>query len=133
MFVRKGKKIYATVFFLVFLMIGTTDILFAVDSIPAIMGISQNPFVVITSNVFAVLGLTSLFFALKGFMGMFYYLKHGVSFILFFIGLKMVAGIYKPVEEWFGERSWVSLVVILTTLVITILLSLGKPSKETRQ
>ena len=98
--------------------------LFAIDSIPAIMGISREPFVVMTSNIFAVLGLNSLFFAIRGVMGMFKFLKHGVSLILFLIGAKMVAGIYSPIEEWFSERSYLSLVTIVAVLAISILASI---------
>lgn len=86
--VRHDDRWCVTPLFLVFLVIGSTDVLFALDSIPAIMGISQDPFVVLTSNVFAVLGLNSLFFALRGILGMFKFLKHGVSVILLFIGEK---------------------------------------------
>ncbi len=118
-----GKR-YITPLFLVFLVIGSTDVLFAIDSIPAIMGISRDPFVVMTSNVFAVLGLNSLFFAIRGVMGMFKFLKHGVSIILFFIGGKMLAGLYHPIEEWFSARSYVSLVVILGVLAASILISI---------
>lgn len=122
-FIRKNNKRYATNLFLVFILIGSTDVIFAIDSIPAVMGITQDPFVVITSNIFALMGLISLFFAVKGIMQLFHFLKYGVSFLLFFIGLKMLAGIYHPVEDWFKRNSWVSLVVIAATLVITILLS----------
>lgn len=122
--IRHEGRWYITPLFLVFLVIGSTDVLFAIDSIPAIMGISQNPFVVLTSNVFAVLGLNSLFFALRGVMGMFQFLQHGVSLILFFIGAKMLAGIHPPVERWFKEHTFVSLLVIGTILVVSIVLSL---------
>lgn len=121
---RRDGRWFITPLFLVFLVIGSTDVLFAIDSIPAIMGISRDPFVVLTSNVFAVLGLNSLFFALRGIMGLFRYLKHGVSFILFFIGAKMIAGAYPPVEEWFKDRTWVSLLVIGVVLAVSIVLSL---------
>ncbi len=121
--VRREGRFCVTPLFLVFLVIGSTDVLFAVDSIPAIMGISQDPFVVLTSNVFAVLGLNSLFFALRGIMGMFQFLKHGVSLILFFIGAKMIAGMHHPVEEWFKEHTFVSLLVIVTVLAVSIVLS----------
>lgn len=130
---RHDGKLYITPLFLVFLVIGSTDVLFAVDSIPAIMGISQDPFVVLTSNVFAVLGLNSLFFAIRGVMGLFKFLKHGVSLILFFIGAKMVAGFYAPIEEWFKERTYVSLLVILAVLTISILLSLWHDRKSARR
>lgn len=123
LFSRVGGKLHVTRMFLVFLVIGSTDVLFAIDSIPAIMGISRDPFVVITSNIFAVLGLVSLYFAIKGVMKLFRFLKIGVSLILLFIGLKMVAGIYNPLEEWFKHNSWVSLVVIVTILVVSIVMS----------
>ncbi len=122
--VKVGGRWFITPLFLVFLVIGSTDVLFAVDSIPAIMGISQDPFVVVTSNVFAVLGLNSLFFALRGIMGMFKFLQHGVSFILFFIGAKMIAGGWPPVENWFKQNTFFSLMFIVTVLVLSIVLSL---------
>lgn len=123
LFTTVGGRWHITPLFLVFLVIGSTDVLFALDSIPAIMGISQDPFVVLTSNVFAVLGLNSLFFALRGVMGMFKFLKHGVSLILFFIGAKMVAGVFTPVEHWFKVHSSVSLLVIGMILATSIVLS----------
>lgn len=89
-FQRKNGKLFVTTLFLIFILIGTTDIVFALDSIPAILGITQNPFIVITSNVFAVLGLISLFFALEGIMHMFRFLKSGVALILLFVGIKML-------------------------------------------
>ena len=121
--IRHEGRWYFTPLFLVFLVIGSTDVLFALDSIPAIMGISRDPFVVLTSNIFAVLGLNSLFFALRGIMGMFKFLKHGVSLILFFIGSKMLAGAYHPIEAWFKDNAFVSLLVIATVLVVSIVLS----------
>ncbi len=124
LFTRHNGLLCVTPLFLVFLVIGSTDVLFALDSIPAIMGITQDPFVVLTSNVFAVLGLNSLFFALRGIMGMFKFLKHGVSLILFFIGAKMLAGIYHPVELWFKSHSSVSLLVIGALLGGSILFSI---------
>lgn len=132
LFTRHEDRLHITPLFLVFLVIGSTDVLFAIDSIPAIMGISQDPFVVITSNVFAVLGLNSLFFAIRGIMGLFKFLKHGVSLILFFIGGKMVAGAYEPIDAWFKERSYVSLVVIGVVLVGSILLSVWHDRHERR-
>ncbi|MEI6033781.1 MAG: TerC/Alx family metal homeostasis membrane protein [Verrucomicrobiae bacterium] len=122
--IRYEGRWFVTPLFLVFLVIGSTDILFALDSIPAIMGISQDPFVVLTSNVFAVLGLNSLFFALRGIMGMFKFLKHGVSAILLFIGAKMIAGAYPPVEEWFKEHSFFPLLAIGLILGASIALSI---------
>ena len=133
LFTRHEGRWRITPLFLVFLVIGGTDVLFAIDSIPAIVGISQDPFVILTSNIFAVLGLNSLFFAIRGVMGLFRFLKHGVSIILFFIGAKMIAGFHHPIEEWFKQRTWVSLAVIGLVLIASILLSVwherGHPSK----
>jgi tellurite resistance protein TerC len=139
LFARYEGKLFITPFFLVFVVIGSTDVLFAVDSIPAIMGISQDFFVVLTSNVFAVLGLNSLFFAIRGIMGMFRFLKHGVSIILFFIGGKMlVPGIGKGLillgahavgeklegtEQWFKVHTSASLLVIGIVLLMSIVMS----------
>lgn len=134
-------KWHITSIFLVFLVIGSTDVLFAVDSIPAIIGVikegssqvlapREEDFLAITSNVFAVMGLVSLFFALKGIMGMFRFLKHGVSFILFFIGAKMLLSSVHAVEEFFSDHTWVSLVVILSTLAFSILLSMVIAEKK---
>jgi len=119
-----------TPLFLVFLVIGSTDVLFAIDSIPAIMGISQDPFVVLTSNIFAVLGLNSLFFAIRGVMTLFKFLKHGVSVILFFIGAKMIAGIHHPIDDWFKAHTSVSLLVIGTVLAVSIILSIWHKRSE---
>ncbi len=140
-FTRHHGKLHITAIFLVFLVIGSTDVLFAVDSIPAIIGVikegtasvltsSEEDFIAITSNVFAVMGLVSLFFALKGIIGMFRFLKHGVSFILFFIGAKMILGAIGPVGQFFSSHSWVSLVIILATLVLSILLSIFIADKK---
>lgn len=135
-----GKR-HITMFMLVFLVIGSTDVLFAVDSIPAIIGViadgasgiltgEEENFIAITSNVFAVMGLVSLFFALKGIMGLFRYLKQGVSCILLFIALKMLFSWYKPVEELFKSHSWISLAVIIGTLCLSILLSIAIKEKD---
>jgi tellurite resistance protein TerC len=141
-FMRKIKgKWHITAMFLVFLVIGSTDVLFAVDSIPAIIGVikegssqiltpQEEDFIAITSNVFAVMGLISLFFALKGIMGMFRFLKHGVSFILLFIGCKMLLTSIPAVEKFFSAHSWVSLLVIIGTLAVSILLSLVIAEKK---
>ena len=134
-FTQINGKIHLTNIFLALLVIGSTDILFAVDSIPAIIGVikeginnvltlSEENFLAISSNVFAVMGLISLFFALKGIMGMFRYLKTGVSFILLFIGMKMLLSSVHSVGEFFAHHSWVSLAVIIGTLIISILLSM---------
>jgi tellurite resistance protein TerC len=136
-----GKR-HITMVALVFLVIGSTDVLFAVDSIPAIIGVisdgasniltsAEENFIAITSNVFAVMGLVSLFFALKGIIGLFRYLKQGVSFILLFIALKMLFSWYEPVEHLFKSNSWISLTVIIGTLIVSILLSIAIKEKET--
>jgi tellurite resistance protein TerC len=89
-FVKTGGKRYGTLLFVVLIVIETTDLLFAVDSIPAIFAITQDSFIIYTSNVFAILGLRSLYFALAGVMDLFYYLRHGLAVILMFVGVKML-------------------------------------------
>ena len=127
--------------FLTLLIIGTTDIIFALDSIPAIIGVimegdgraltgSQEQYLALTSNVCAVMGLISLFFALRHTITMFRFLKYGISFILFFIGVKMLMGSVPTVSDFFSRNSWFSLVVILGTLLIAILLSKIIPEKQ---
>lgn len=133
-FTKINGKRHITVIFLCLLVIGSTDVLFAIDSIPAIIGVinegakgiltvDEENFLAISSNVFAVMGLVSLFFALKGIMGMFRFLKHGVCIILFFIGAKMLLGWYEPISHFFHQYSWVSLAVIVCTLLFSIILS----------
>ncbi|MBP8903336.1 MAG: TerC/Alx family metal homeostasis membrane protein [Paludibacteraceae bacterium] len=140
-FTKHDGTTFITMNLLVLLVIGSTDVLFAVDSIPAIIGVikegasgvltlSEENFLAITSNVFAVMGLISLFFALKGIMGMFRFLKHGVSFILFFIGAKMLLGFFHPIAAFFASHSWLSLVVIISTLTLSILLSIVISDKK---
>jgi tellurite resistance protein TerC len=95
-FIRKDAKLWATPLFLVLVVVETTDVIFAIDSIPAIFAITLDPFIVYTSNVFAILGLRALFFLLAGVMEMFQYLRVGLSFVLCFVGSKMlVADVYK--------------------------------------
>ncbi|MBK6774006.1 MAG: TerC family protein [Ignavibacteria bacterium] len=110
--VKEGKR-YATPLFLVLLLVETTDLIFAVDSIPAIFAISKDPFIVFTSNAFAILGLRSLYFALAGVIHKFYYLKAGLSVILVFVGIKMLLiDIYKiPIGISLG---FIALVVIIS-------------------
>lgn len=116
-FVRIGGQLSATPLFLVVIMIEATDLIFAVDSIPAILAISEDPFIVYTSNVFAILGLRSLYFALSGIEKYFQYLKYGLAVILVFVGAKMclMDFIKIPVE--------VSLIVIVFVLGISMLAS----------
>ncbi len=95
-FVMHEGKRHATALFMVLLVIEATDIVFAVDSIPAVFAVTPDPFIVYTSNIFAILGLRSLFFALAGVMGRFHYLKVGLALVLAFVGVKMlIAGFYK--------------------------------------
>jgi hypothetical protein len=116
-FVRRDGRLYATLLTLVLVVVETTDVIFAVDSIPAIFAITQDPFIVYTSNVFAILGLRALYFMLAGVMAMFVYLKVGLSFVLCFVGAKMMlVDIYKiPIGA--------SLLVIGGVLLISIALS----------
>jgi len=89
-FIKTNGKRYGTLLFIALIVIETTDLLFAVDSIPAIFAITQDSFIIYTSNVFAILGLRSLYFALAGIIDLFFYLRHGLSVVLTFIGLKML-------------------------------------------
>jgi len=91
MFVRRAGRWFATPLFVVLLVIESTDILFALDSIPAVLAITRDPFIVYSSNAFAILGLRALYFALAGVMKMFHHLHYGLSAILVFIGAKMLA------------------------------------------
>jgi tellurite resistance protein TerC len=119
---RHDGRLAITSLFLVVLVIGSTDVLFAMDSIPAITGISQDRFVVVTSNAFAVLGLNSLFFAVRGVAR----LKFGISVVLFFIGAKMLASVVAPVDAWFVQRPWLPLLFI----VVVLAMSLGRDDKR---
>lgn len=84
----------ATPLFVVLVMIESSDVMFALDSIPAVFSITQDPFIVYTSNIFAILGLRSLYFMISGIMDLFVYLKHGVAIILAFVGFKMLLPLY---------------------------------------
>lgn len=119
---KEGRK-YATPLFIVLLVVETTDILFATDSIPAILAISRDSFIVYTSNVFAILGLRSMFFALSGMMKLFHYLNYGLAVVLMFIGAKMIAGMYYHIP------TWIALVVIAVVLAISVLASVLFPKK----
>ena len=104
--------------FLTFLLIESADIVFAVDSIPAVIAITHDPFIIISSNIFAILGLRALYFALSGLVDLFHYLKYGVSIILFFVGVKML------ISEFFEIHTNISLFVIIFFLAGSIILSL---------
>lgn len=127
-FIKQGAKWVATPLLLVLVVIETSDVVFAFDSIPAIFAITTDAFLVYTSNVFAILGLRSLYFLLAGVMEKFRYLKFGLSVILTFVGAKMLlgaAGMEIPI--------WISLVVILGVLLITILLSMLIPVRPQQE
>jgi tellurite resistance protein TerC len=118
LFIRQNHRLYATPLFLVLLIIESSDLIFAVDSIPAILAISKDTFIVYTSNIFAILGLRSLYFAIAGIMGYFRYLKVGLALVLSFVGMKMLAA-------YFGLEIPIvlSLVIIVGILLISILVS----------
>jgi tellurite resistance protein TerC len=123
-FSRGEGRLSVTPLFLVLLVVETTDILFATDSIPAVFAISRDPFVVYTSNVFAILGLRSLFFALSGLMKLFHYLNYGLAVVLMFFGGKMLASFRYHIP------TWVALLVIAGVLALTVLASVVFPKKE---
>jgi tellurite resistance protein TerC len=117
-FVRKDGKTYATPLFIVLLVIESTDLIFAVDSIPAVLAISKDTFIVFTSNIFAILGLRSLYFAISGIMGLFRYLKIGLAIVLTYVGLKMLAAFFH-----FEIPVVLSLSIIVSILLLSILAS----------
>ena len=119
--VENGKR-YATPLFLVLLLVETTDLIFAVDSIPAIFGITRDPFIVFTSNIFAVMGLRSLFFLLASVVTKFHLLKYGLAVILTFIGTKML------IEHWVHIPIMVSLGIVVAVLAASIVASLVWPN-----
>ncbi len=123
-FFTRRQGLYATPLLIVLLIVETTDVVFAVDSIPAVLAITLNAFVVYTSNVFAILGLRSMYFALAGVMDLFHYLHYGLSVVLIFIGLKMLGSHYVDIPtEW-------ALVIVLGVLGISVLASLVHPRKN---
>ncbi|HMP84553.1 MAG TPA: TerC family protein [Verrucomicrobiota bacterium] len=131
--VRDGGRLFLTPLALVLVMVETTDLIFAVDSIPAIFAITQKPFIVFTSNVFAILGLRSMYFLLAGAIGYFRYLKIGLSFVLVFIGIKMLIDPHghEP-QKWFQADipASVSLLVVAAILITSIALSIAAGRRE---
>src|ERR1700755_2772735 len=124
-FVRNGGKLFATPLFLVLLVVEITDITLAIDSIPAIFGITRDPFIVYTSNVFAILGLRALYFLLAGVLDEFAYLKVGLGRVLFFVGARMI------IEPWLHIAVPVSLTVVCGMLAVAMIVSLlVKPKAE---
>src|SRR5579885_3103602 len=123
-FIRENGRLLATPLFLVLLIVEITDVTFALDSIPAIFGITRDPFIVYTSNVFAILGLRALYFLLAGVLGKFRFLTAGLSGVLIFIGGKMLA------EHWTDIPIYVSLAVVAAILGSALVLSLAFPVKK---
>jgi len=124
--VRDGKRFYTNMFVVV-VMLATTDIVFAVDSIPAVFAISQHKIVIYTSNIFAVLGLRALYFLLKGAVSKFEYLQQGIAIVLVFIGLKMLVGIFN-----IHVPTYISLLVIVICLVGSMMYSLRITNQQER-
>ena len=123
-FVRAEKKLYATLLFVVIIVVETTDLVFALDSIPAVFAITRDPFIVYTSNVFAILGLRALYFALAGLLDLFHYLRFGLSIVLAFIGMKML------VESFYEMPILFALGVVVGVLTIAVIASVLFPKKE---
>jgi tellurite resistance protein TerC len=116
--------LYATPLLIVLIVVETTDLLFATDSIPAVLAITLKPFIVYTSNVFAILGLRAMFFVLAGMMEAFHYLHYGLSIVLVFVGAKMLAAdFYQLRTEW-------ALLAIITVLVVSVLASVIHPKPQ---
>lgn len=126
-FINANGTIHATPLFVALLGIELSDILFAMDSVPAVFAITREPLIVFTSNVFAILGLRSLYFLLAGAFDRFYLLKYGLSFVLIFVGLKMTLLKYLFDD---GIPNYISLLIILSALSVSILLSLFIPNKQ---
>lgn len=128
-FKRINGRLWATPLFLVLLVVEFTDVIFAVDSIPAIFAITADPFLVFTSNIFAILGLRALFFALAGLMKMFHFLSYGLAAILVFVGGKMLYGYAEKVlvPEWPKFPVVLSLGVIVAILAVAVIASVRKP------
>ncbi|MGG7463659.1 TerC family protein [Plantibacter sp. YIM 135347] len=138
-----GKKFW-TPMVVVFIAIGTTDLIFAIDSIPAIFGITQSPFIVFTANLFALMGLRQLYFLLGGLLDRLVYLKYGIAFILGFIGVKLFLHAMHVNElpfinggkhiDWAPEiNTWTSLAVIIGAMVIATVASLIKSSRDAKK
>jgi tellurite resistance protein TerC len=125
-FVKQEARWFATPLFIVLLVIETSDVVFAVDSIPAVLAISQDSFIVFTSNIMAILGLRALYFALAGVMKIFKYLHYGLAIILIFVGLKMT------LAEFYKISIYASLLVIFLVLSVSIIASVLTSPKKSR-
>jgi tellurite resistance protein TerC len=123
-FVRRNGKLLATPLFLVLLVIETTDVVFATDSIPAILAVTLDPFIVYSSNVFAILGLRALYFAMAGIMEMFHHLHYGLSAVLAFVGAKMLIADLYPIPIH------IALIVIAAILIVSVVASIAFPKHK---
>ncbi|WP_072152693.1 TerC family protein [Weissella viridescens] len=132
--VKDNGKVYATQFLLALLFIEASDLLFAVDSIPAVLAVTQDTFIVVTSNIFAIMGLRSLYFALASILPMFRYIKYALAGILAFIGVKMIVNeVSKMMEASFQISNVLSLAVIVGSLAIAIVASIIVSRREEKQ
>jgi len=131
---RVNGRFALTPLALVLLVVETTDLVFAVDSIPAIFAVTTKPFIIFTSNVFAILGLRSLYFVLAGMIDYFRYLKVGLSLVLAFIGVKMLLAPHGPEEKWFQIRidTNVSLLIVASIILTSIVFSVVVTQREKR-
>ncbi len=129
-FTRIGGKRAITPLFLALLIVESTDALFAIDSIPAIFAITHDPFIVFTSNVFAILCLRSMYFALAGMLEYFRYLKYSLVVLLMYVGVKMLISDYLKAQHGLDIPIWLSLLIICGVLAMGILASLMHPPKE---
>jgi len=125
-FVRKGTKVHITTMLLVLLTVETTDVVFAVDSIPAVFGVTRDPFIVYSSNIFAILGLRAMYFLLAGVMNTFYYLSHGLSIVLIFIGVKML------IADFFHIPISISLSIVVGILTLAVVASMQRNRRAAR-
>lgn len=126
-FVKRARKLYATPLFLVVLVIETIDIIFALDSVPAILAITSDPFIVYTSNVFAIMGLRTLYFVLTHFVFSLYYLHEGIATLLIFIGLKMLLSHYIEIPVT------ISLLIIFLVILASVIASLIYKKRKTKK
>jgi tellurite resistance protein TerC len=125
LFTRQNGKRLATPLLAVLVLVESTDVLFAVDSVPAILGVSREQFIVLTSNAFAILGLRALYFLFSDIQDRFAYLQQGLALILALVGVKMI------LDKWVHIPTWVSLVVIAVVLLGSVLFSMAKTSGQT--
>jgi tellurite resistance protein TerC len=137
-FVREAGRFCITPLFLVLIVVESTDVLFAVDSVPAIFGITKDPFIIFTSNIFAILGLRALYFLLAGIIDMFRYLHYGLSAVLAFVGLTMVADYVAQLKEFIPHDGhlipiWAKLAVIALLLVISIAVSVFADRRDEKR